>query len=130
MTSIGIAVVLNKLLNQQELPLLDVVDEYFHPEYRQRTNGCWDNRNAFIQHMLKLRELVASVKIEVLDELQQGLSYADRHLVHVTKRDGSLTTHEVYLFAQLHTDGRFLRVEETTLMLEGKQEDHKLGMVK
>lgn len=121
---------LDDLLNRQNLPLQEVLDRHFSPDYRQRTNGHWDDREAFARHARKLREVVASARIEVLDELRDGSRYADRHRVHVIKRDGSQVVQEVYLFAQLDQQGRFACVEETTLMLEGAEADRDMGSVK
>jgi len=121
---------LDDILNQQQRPLVDVLDYHFSPGYRQRTNGHWDNREAFAQHASKLREVVASARIEVLDELRDGQRYADRHRVHVTKRDGTQVVQEVYLFAELDAEGRFKRIEETTLMLEGAESDREIGSMK
>lgn len=121
---------LDELLNRQELPLEDLLDRYFSPNYRQRTNGRWDDREAFARHARKLREVVASARIEVLDELHDGNRYADRHCVYVTKRGGAQVVQEVYLFAEIDASGRFVRVEETTLMLEGEEADRNIGSVK
>ncbi|UYO92432.1 nuclear transport factor 2 family protein [Pollutimonas sp. M17] len=121
---------LDDLLNQQQHPLEDVLARHFSPDYRQRTNGQWDDREAFAQHACKLREVVASARIDVLDELRDGNRYADRHRVHVTKRDGSKVVQEVYLFAEMDTEGRFARIEETTLMLEGAESDREMGSMK
>lgn len=130
MQTTAIHTVLDELLNQQELPLDALLDRHFSPYYRQRTNGKWDDRQAFARHARKLREIVASARIEVLDELRDGNRYADRHQVHITKRDGAEVSQEVYLFAELDTEGRFLRVEETTLMLAGAESDREMGSVK
>ena len=54
----------------------------------------------------------------------------DRHRLHITKRDGSTVVQEVYLFAELDAEGRFSRIEETTLMLEGDEADRGIGSVK
>lgn len=121
---------LDDILNQQQRPLNDVLDHHFSPGYRQRTNGHWNEREAFAQHARKLREIVASARIEVLDELRDGQHYADRHRVHVTKRDGTHIVQEVYLFATLDAEGRFARIEETTLALEGTESDRDLGSMK
>ncbi|WP_407290856.1 hypothetical protein [Stutzerimonas zhaodongensis] len=121
---------LDDILNHPHRPLEDVLDRHFSPEYRQRTNGHWDDRAAFCQHARKLREVIASARIEVLDELRDGARYADRHRVYVTKRDGTHVVQEVYLFAKLDSKGRFLRVEETTLMLEGAEADRDMGRAK
>ncbi|MFB6614124.1 hypothetical protein ACFCV9_07890 [Streptomyces sp. NPDC056367] len=37
---------------------------------------------------------------------------------------------EVYLFALMAPDGRFQRVEETTLLIDGLPDDGNLGSVK
>ncbi|PXX42189.1 hypothetical protein [Aquitalea magnusonii] len=121
---------LDDILNQQQRPLEDVLDHHFSPHYRQRTNGHWDDRQAFVQHARKLREVVASARIEVLDELRDGQHYADRHRVHVTNRNGSRVVQEVYLFAEFDVEGRFVRIEETTLMLEGMESDRDMGSMK
>lgn len=117
----------DELLNQQDLPLDTVLDRHFSPGYRQRANGHWDDRAAFARHA---RKLVAAARIEALDELRDGDRYAERHRIRLTRRDGTHSAHEVYLFAQLDAAGRFLRVEETTLMLDGSDEDRDIGQVK
>ena len=130
MQAINIKTVLDEVINQQGLPLEKVLDRYFSPSYRQRTNGCWEDRNGFANHARKLREICTSAKIEVLDELRDGNFYATRHRVHCIKRDGADVVMEVYLFAEMEESGRFLRVEETTLMLKGTESDRDLGSVK
>ncbi|MBJ7311880.1 nuclear transport factor 2 family protein [Rugamonas sp. CCM 8940] len=130
MNATDIRSALDELLNRQDLPLEDVLERHFSPAYRQRTNGRWDDREEFARHARKLREVVASARIEVLDELRDGNKYADRHRVHVTKRDGTQIVQEVYLFAEMDASGRFARIEETTLMLEGAEADRDIGSVK
>nr|WP_239497359.1 hypothetical protein [Cronobacter sakazakii] len=60
-------------------------------------------------------------------ELRDGRRYATRHRVQCTKRDGEEVVMEVYMFAETDDKGRFTRIEETTLMLEGKAHDRDLG---
>lgn len=123
----GIAQALNDLLNNHSVPLESAIDRHFAPGYRQRTDGIWSDRNEFSDHIAHLRSVTESTEVAVLDEFRDGTRYADRHIVTVTKRDGSRVVQEVYLFGELADDGRFLRVEETTLMLEGAEQDRKLG---
>ena len=125
MTAIRTA--LHDLLNEQSTALDEALDRHFSPRYRQRTNGVWTDRVEFAAHIAHLRALVQSVTIEVLDELVDGRRYADRHVITVRKRDGKSTVQEVYLFGELDEEGRFLRVEETTLMLTGSESDRGLG---
>ncbi|MFI8081594.1 nuclear transport factor 2 family protein [Kitasatospora sp. NPDC086009] len=126
-TRTDIATALTALLFTPGLDLAEAVDRHFAPDYRQRTDGSWADRAEFTAHIAHLREVVASGRVEVLDELVQGDRYADRHVVDVTKTDGSTVRMEVYVFAEFAPDGRFRRLEETTLMLRGGEEDRDLG---
>lgn len=127
MAIIHICNVLDALLNQQELPLEATIDDYFSPDYRQKTNGQWDDRSGFIAHMRHLRKILHSAEITVLDELRDGNRYATRHRVTANKRDGSRAVMEVYMFATLDAEGRFCRIEETTLLHEGSEADRGMG---
>jgi hypothetical protein len=130
MTSTDITTAINDLLFTPDLDLDEALDRHFTPDYRQRTDGVWSDRAGFAQHMKRLRAVVRSGHIEVHDEFRDGLRYADRHTVSVTKHDGSTAQVEVYLFARLASDGRFQCVEETTLLITGRPEDGNLGHIK
>ncbi|MCX4960372.1 MULTISPECIES: nuclear transport factor 2 family protein [Streptomyces] len=127
MTRTGITAALTDLLLNRDLTVQEAADRHFAPEYRQRTDGEWADRAGFIEHISHLRTVVDHGRVEVHEELYDGLKYADRHTVHVTKTDGSTVRTEVYLFGEFAPDGRFSRIEETTLMLEGSESDRDLG---
>ena len=118
---------LTDLLFRPELDLVTATDRHFAPDYRQRTDGRWDERDGFIEHIAHLRSIIAGGAVRVLDEFRDGARYADRHVVEIVKRDGSRVEMEVYVFAEFAADGRFRRVEETTLMLTGVETDRALG---
>ncbi|MFI6151734.1 nuclear transport factor 2 family protein [Kitasatospora sp. NPDC051170] len=122
-----IATALTDLLLTPGLPLDEALDRHFAPDYRQRTDGSWADRAEFAAHIAHLREIVVGGEVQVFEELAQGDLYADRHVVDVRKTDGSSVRMEVYVFAELAADGRFRRIEETTLMLEGSDADRDLG---
>lgn len=124
-----IASALRDLLGSDE-SLDTALDRHFAPNYRQRTDGVWDDRAGFAEHIAHLREVVASIDVDVLDEFVDGQRYADRHVVTVTKRDGSRVIQEVYLFGQQDGSGRFERVEEVTMMLSGDEADRGMGSAK
>ncbi|MDC4584781.1 hypothetical protein OW666_18645 [Acinetobacter baumannii] len=130
MEKFSIASLLDDLLNHPELPLEEFLTRYFSKDYKQCTNGQWDNLDTFAQHALKLREVVKVAKIEVLDELHDAKLYADRHRVYITKYDGTKVVQEVYLFAELNSLGKLIRTQETTLMLEGNEGDREIGTLK
>lgn len=127
MNRTGIASALSDLLFNQDITLEEAAERHFAPDYRQRTDGEWADRAEFLDHIRHLRGIVANGKVEVHDELYDGNKYADRHTCHITKNDGTTVTIEVYLFADLAPDGRFQRIEETTLMLSGSAADRTLG---
>ncbi|MEE1788626.1 nuclear transport factor 2 family protein [Streptomyces sp. SP17BM10] len=118
---------LTDLLLTPGLDLDEAADRHFAPDYRQRTDGDWADRTEFLAHIAHLRTVVAGGSVEVHDELFSGDRYADRHTMTVVKTDGSTVRMEVYLFAEFAPDGRFRRIEETTLMLEGADADRNLG---
>ncbi|MEU8587027.1 nuclear transport factor 2 family protein [Streptomyces sp. NPDC048664] len=127
MARTGIKAALTDLLLNDQLTLEEAVERHFTPEYRQRTDGEWADRAEFVQHMEHVRAVVTGGEIEVHEELYDGDKYADRHTCHLTKKDGSAVTMEVYVFADLAADGRFHRIEETTLLLKGSEADRDLG---
>lgn len=122
-----IATALTDLLLTPGLDLDEALDRHFAPDYRQRTDGHWADRQEFAAHIAHLRGVVAGGEVQVLEELVQGDLYADRHIVDVRKTDGSTASMEVYVFAELAPDGRFRRIEETTLLLDGSDADRSLG---
>ncbi|MFG3117096.1 nuclear transport factor 2 family protein [Streptomyces sp. NPDC048197] len=127
MTRTGIEAALTDLLFNSQLTLQDAADRHFAPEYRQRTDGQWADRTEFLEHIAHLRTLVADGHVEVHEELHDGSKYADRHTAHLTKKDGTSVRMEVYVFADLAADGRFRRIEETTLLLQGSSADRTMG---
>ncbi|MFE5581475.1 nuclear transport factor 2 family protein [Kitasatospora sp. NPDC056531] len=126
-TRTDVVAALTDLLFTPGLELAEAVDRHFAPDYRQRTDGRWDNREEFTTHIAHLRTIVAGGEIQVLEELVQGDLYADRHIIDIHKTDGSSVRVEVYLFAEFAADGRFRRIEETTLMLQGADADRNIG---
>ncbi|MFJ3955194.1 nuclear transport factor 2 family protein [Streptomyces libani] len=127
MARTGIEAALNDLLFHRDLTVQEAADRHFTPEYRQRTDGQWADRAGFLEHIAHLRTLVAGGHVQVHEELYDGSKYADRHTAHITKKDGSTVRTEVYVFADLAPDGRFSRIEETTLLLQGTDADRNIG---
>ncbi|WP_019544836.1 nuclear transport factor 2 family protein [Streptomyces sulphureus] len=122
-----IAAALTDLIFKPGLDLHEAADRHFAPDYRQRTDGRWTDRVAFLEHIAHLRGIVAEGSVEVHDELYDGVHYADRHTVHLTKADGRTVRTEVYVFGEFAPDGRFRRIDEVTLMLEGAEADRNMG---
>jgi hypothetical protein len=116
MTSLKEAV--DDLLNNPQLTVEEAMDRHFAGNFRQCTNGTWDDRAGFVARMRDLRQSGARVTFTVLDELSEGDRYAERHRVDLVHRDGERALLEVYVFAERDTAGHFVRIEESTLVLE------------
>ncbi|AMM18629.1 hypothetical protein AX768_30905 (plasmid) [Burkholderia sp. PAMC 28687] len=116
MTTIKDAV--EDLLNNQQLTAEEAVDRHFDPAFRQRTNGSWEDRARVLARIVDLRRMVEHATVTVLDELTDGNRYAERHIVDLVQRNGTRTLLEVFVFAELGSDGRFVRIEETTQIYE------------
>ncbi|MEU6215749.1 nuclear transport factor 2 family protein [Streptomyces sp. NPDC090085] len=130
MTPTDITRAINDLLFTPGTDLTEALDRHFTPDYRQRTNGVRSDRASFAEHITHLRSVILSGHIEVHEELRDGLRYADRHTVTVTQHNGRTARIEVHLFAEMSPDGRFRRVDETTLLLSGHPDDGNLGVAK
>ena len=127
MNTTDIRTALTDLLLTPGLDLDEAAERHFAPDYRQRTDGDWADRTEFLAHIAHLRTITAGGSVKVHDELSRDNRYADRHTMEIVKTDGSTVRMEVYLFAEFAPDGRFRRIEETTLMLSGSDSDRNLG---
>ncbi|MGV2873824.1 hypothetical protein [Colwellia sp. E150_009] len=106
------------LLNNRKLTVDEAADKHFTPNFRQRTNGSWDDRITVIARITELRKVIAQVTITVLNEFDNAKSYAERHIIEIVKHDGERICQEVYVFAERENNQRFIRIEETTLKLD------------
>ena len=103
------------LLQNQDLSVDEAAERHISPDFRQRTNGQWDDRAGFLTRIAHLRSTTQHTTITVLDELTDGDRYAERHIIDLLRNDGQRIVQEVYLFAALDSDGRLERIEEVTL---------------
>jgi hypothetical protein len=113
--------------SEDSQPLEATIDCYFATDYWQRTDGHRLSRNEFVEHIRALRNKILRGQVEILEVVQQGRRIADRHLVTVTKHDGSVSRIEVHLFGELTDDRRLHRIEELTRVVSGTAEDAELG---
>jgi hypothetical protein len=122
-----IADALTDLLLRPDLSVDMAIDRHFAPDYRQRTDGTWTTRAQFAEHISHLRAIISGGTVNVREELTDGHLYAERHVIELVKNDGSVARTEVYAFGERAPDGRFARIEETTLLLAGDEADRNLG---
>jgi hypothetical protein len=93
--------------------LNQVLDRYYAPDYTHRTDGKTLNRTEFAEMAAGARGQVAAGTVTVLDELRDGATYAERHVFHVTLKNGATQDREVSIFGTFAPDGRFQHVNET-----------------
>jgi hypothetical protein len=111
-------------------PLEATIDRYFTPDYTQRTDGALSDRDGFAAHIKALRAVAADGTVKVSEAVREGNRIADRHEVTVTKRDGTASRIEVYLFGELADDGRLCRVDEITRIVDGDEDGARLAQVR
>ncbi|WP_322101944.1 nuclear transport factor 2 family protein [Paraburkholderia sp. J41] len=96
----------------------DETDRHFGSDFRQRANGNWDDGSTFLARIARVREVIEHATITVLDEVSNGNRYAERFVIDLLKYDGARITQEIYVSAERDLDGRFVRIEEGTVLLE------------
>jgi len=102
------------LLNHRQLSVEDAMSRHFDPAFRQRTNGVWETYAEAGQRITGLRAVLDHATLTVLDEHVSSDRYAQRHRIVLAMRDGSRLDIEVFVFARLAADGRFLQIDEMT----------------
>jgi hypothetical protein len=90
-----------------------VLDRYYAPDFTYRTDGKTLDRNEFAEMVARVRSQVAEGTVTVLDELRDGSAYAERHVFHITLKNGATQDREVAIFGTFAADGRFRHLSET-----------------
>jgi hypothetical protein len=95
------------------VPLHQVLDSYYAPDYTHRSDGRTVNRDEFAEMVARFRSQVSGGTVTVLDELRDGSAYAERHVFRITLKNGSAQGREVAIFGSFADDGRFRHLSET-----------------
>jgi hypothetical protein len=95
-----------------------VLDRYYAPDYTHRTDGKTVDRDEFAEMAAGARSQVAAGTVTVLDELRDGSTYAERHVYHITLKNGATQDREVAIFGTYAPDGRFRQLSETGFDLD------------
>jgi hypothetical protein len=90
-----------------------VLDQYYAPDYTHRSDGKTLDREEFAQMVARARSQLAEGTVTVLDEFRYGSAYAERHVFHITLKDGATQDREVAIFGTFAEDGRFRHLTET-----------------
>ena len=98
--------------------LNQVLDRYYAPDYTHRTDGKTVDRHEFAEMAAGARSQVAEGTVTVLDELREGSAYAERHVYHITLKNGVTWDREVSIFGTFAADGRFQHLSETAFDID------------
>jgi hypothetical protein len=90
-----------------------VLDRFYAPDFLYRTDGKILNRDEFAEMVARVRSQVLAGTVTVLDELREGSVYAERHVFHITLKNGATQDREVAIFGRYAPDGRFRQLSET-----------------
>jgi hypothetical protein len=90
-----------------------VLDRYYAPDFTYRADGKMLDRGEFAEMVARVRSQVAEGTVTVLDELRDGAAYAERHVFHITLKNGDSQDREVAIFGIFAPDGRFRHLSET-----------------
>ncbi|MEU7589223.1 hypothetical protein AB0A95_23375 [Micromonospora sp. NPDC049230] len=93
--------------------LAEALDEFYAPDYTHRSDGATLDRAEFGEMVTRVRGQIVSGTVCVLDELRDGLHYAERHVYEITLVDGSTARREIAIFGSYAEDGRFRHLSET-----------------
>ncbi|WP_422735558.1 hypothetical protein ACN263_18155 [Micromonospora sp. WMMD729] len=118
MTPVRISDAIRDVAFEPRLALPEAVDKYYAPGLVHTADGRTRDRGEFAEMVAGIRDTVVEGTVTVLDELYDGLHYAERHRYKMTMTDGTVVHREVYHFATLAEDGRFQQVHETGFDVE------------
>jgi hypothetical protein len=113
--------------DEADHPVEQTVARYFHPDYRQTSDGRDLDYADFLAHIRTLRGRVRSGRFDIVDVVADGDRIADRHRVRLIKSDGGEIRAEVLLLGRFANDGRLIRVHECTRLLSGDARDDDIG---
>lgn len=103
-----------------------VIQVYFSTDYIQVVDGHTLDYTGFKQHIQKLKELIDTVEVKVLNFAKRGCTVFTKHQVQSVLRDGS--RHKHFVMAEFtFQDGKISRCEELTFLLEGSASGKDLG---
>ncbi len=104
------------------------IHHYFSPHYIQIVDETHLDFAGFKQHIHKLKELIESVEITILNTACRGNTVFTKHLVSSVFKDGTCYKHKVMAEFTIEA-GKIIRCEELTLLVEGLEQGKQLGAV-
>jgi DNA-binding transcriptional MocR family regulator len=111
----------NKVYDEQ------LITTYFSPQYVQVVNDTVLDFEGFKKHIKKLKEVVHTIRLEILQTGEGKDCVFTKHKVEVLLNDQSTHTYKV-MAEFLFQEGKIIRCEELTYLVEGEA-SYNLGAV-
>lgn len=105
---------------------ITAIEKYIAPSYVQHVDGVTLDYDAFIAHMQKQKQVIASMSIEFLAMAEEGDTVFTSHVVTARKKGGSVIRAKVIAHFTIK-DNRVTGCDELTRLLSGSNEDRDIG---
>ncbi len=105
-----------------------IIAQYFSPSYIQHVDGHTLNYDAFIEHMLAQKAILASANVTIERCVTEGDHISTIHVVDAIKKSGEPISVKVIAHMEI-TDGKITFCDELTHVLKGQSEDRKISSV-
>jgi len=102
------------------------LSRYFASDYVQDVDGKRLDYDGFIDHARVLKTHLRSGRATIESLIVDGDTIADIHVIDAEKINGSRIRTKVIAFFSLR-DGKIVRVDELTHLLDGEEEDRDMG---
>jgi ketosteroid isomerase-like protein len=102
------------------------LSRYFAPDYVQDVDGKRLDFSGFIDHARTLKKSLRSGRVTIENIIVDGMTIADVHVVDAEKTNGDTIRAKVIAFYTVR-DGKIVRVDELTHLLQGADEDRDMG---
>ncbi|NOH69949.1 nuclear transport factor 2 family protein [Vibrio pectenicida] len=116
---------LQVMLTKPEFDQAEIA-QYFAPSYQQTVNGLELDYVEFVAHVAKLKKDTKNRRITILACAAEGEHVFTHHQVSAEKANGESVMFEVIANFTL-TEGKIVRCQELTRMIQGQAHDEDLG---
>jgi len=102
--------------------VIEVIEIYFHPDYKQCINGVVMHRDEYIDHVIAQKENMTVEKIDYLQAIEHGDRLFALYMPKGKKRDGTPIEAEVVSYFRFLND-KIVEVHGQVRLLTGNPVD-------
>lgn len=105
---------------------LSVIEQFFSKEYIQIVDGKKIDFDEFVTHLQVLKEATQSISVTIKSIAEGEGCVHTHHIAKAIKHDNSVSEFEVFACFNI-ANGKIVRCEELTRMIQGTKSDNNLG---